>query len=141
MNKSKFKILLSISFIIIVISGFLLYKIFKPVQSLEKINPDYILTSDKLLDDFNSNEEKASQKYVGKIILVKGNIEEIIQNENQTIITIRTNDPFSTISCKLSNKEKLESNLKTGQSISIKGECSGMLMDIILINCTIITEE
>lgn len=128
-------------FLLILISITFL-QIFKPAKNLVKVKPDFIVTSNELFDDFSTNEELANSKYIGKIILIQGAIEEIIHNEGQTIIILQTDDLFSGISCRLSDAENSKTEfLEQGQSIRIKGQCSGKLIDIILNNCVIVDKN
>lgn len=137
MNINK-KIILLVSFVLVLLfAGLIVLRIFQPVKSLKQAHPDYTLTSNELFKQFNLNEEKANIKYVGKIIRVRGIISEIINNQDQTIILLKTNDNFASISCKLENSEKNAHNLKPEQQIVIKGECSGKLIDVMLINCVL----
>lgn len=136
------KILFFAVLFLLILIGITFLQIFRPAKKLDKVKPDFIVTSSELFDDFLTDEDLANSKYTGKIIFVQGVIEEIIHNEGQTIIILQTDDLFSGISCRVSEKEHSKAVfLKQGQSIRIKGQCSGKLIDIILNNCVILDKN
>lgn len=122
--------------ILIIIS---LLQVFKPAKNLRKVKPDCTVTSNQLFNDFSENEGQANSKYVGQIVLVKGEIKEIIHSNDEMIILLETDDLFSGISCRLAESEFSKSELlKKSQSIAVKGQCSGKLIDVVLNNCVIV---
>ena len=52
------------------------------------------------------------------------------------VIILNTNDMIGGILCTFENKPK--SKIEEGQKIVIKGQCSGLLMDVILNKCNIV---
>lgn len=135
-KKSILMIGLLLLVIMIIVS---LLQVFKPAKNLHKVKPDFTVTSNQLFNDFSENESQANSKYVGNIILVKGEIKEIIQSNDEMIILLETDDLFSGISCRLADSEFSKAELlKKDQSFAVKGQCSGKLIDVILNNCVII---
>lgn len=133
------KILIIVALFLLVLILILLLHVFRPAKNILKAKPDYSVTASQLFKDFSENESKADSLYVGNILIVQGNIKEIIHTNNEWIILLETNDPFSGISCSLDNPENTSTeSLKTGKHITVKGQCSGMLIDVLLNNCYII---
>lgn len=133
-------LIIGVSTLLVIILFVLLY-VFRPVKSIEKAKPDYKVTASQLFDDFTENEKQADSLYVGKIILVKGKIKEIIYSNNEWVILLETDDPFAGISCSLNNSENAKAeSLNGGQHIVVKGQCSGMLMDVLLNNCFVLDD-
>ncbi len=114
------------------------YYIHQPVGSLESTTPDYTVTSPVFFAKFNDNEEAANQQYLGKVIEVSGTVENITVEENgQLSITLSGDDMFG-VSCKMNaDSEQLVKKLNKGDGIVVKGLCSGKLMDVVLVNCSL----
>ncbi|WP_158841827.1 OB-fold protein [Polaribacter sp. L3A8] len=133
MKKNK----IIISILIIVISVvFAVYKVYnKPHVNVADTKSEITLTADKIINDFSLDETKANGLYLDKIIKVYGKIDKLNLVKEKGIITLKTKDDFGSVLCHLSEKgTKKMSLLKEGQSISIKGICTGYLLDVILVN-------
>ena len=122
------------------VGAFVAYKMYnKPHVSVANSKSEISLTADKILNDFSLDEKLSNLKYLGKIIEVKGVISEINIEKEKGIITLETNDDFGSILCHLSEETtKRMSVLQEGQVITVKGICTGYLMDVILVKCEII---
>ncbi|OEK07847.1 hypothetical protein A8C32_15305 [Flavivirga aquatica] len=112
----------------------------KPHINIEKSTANISIKSSDLLNDFTVDETKANEKYLDKIIQVEGIISEIsLDKEGRRIIALEGEDLLGNVTCYLSNeKNKTNERLKRGQSIIIKGICTGYLMDVVLVRCIII---
>ena len=136
---SKNKIIISI-LIIGIIGVFVAYKMYnKPHVNVTNTKSDITLTADKIINDFSSDENTANKTYLEKIIEVSGTISELKVEKEKGIITLKTNDDFGSVLCHLS--EEATKNIKAfkeGQTITVKGICTGYLMDVILVKCEII---
>ncbi|MDG1038827.1 MAG: hypothetical protein P8O89_07785, partial [Polaribacter sp.] len=82
----------------------------------------------------------ANKLYLEKIIKINGTISELNIEKERGIITLKTRDNFGSVLCHLSEggMKKMKS-LKVGQTITLKGICTGFLMDVILVKCEIIS--
>jgi DNA/RNA endonuclease YhcR with UshA esterase domain len=123
--------------ILVIIGAFVAYKMYnKPHVNVANSKSDISLTADKILNDFSSDENSSNSKYLEKIIEVKGVISEINIEKEKGIITLKTNDDFGSVLCHLSEAAtKKMSALQEGKSITVKGICTGFLMDVILVKC------
>jgi hypothetical protein len=68
---------------------------------------------------------------------VQGTVGEIIQNEQGESTILLKNDaaPFG-VSCTMQASQKKQiSTIQPGDWVVIKGLCTGMLMDVILVQC------
>jgi len=72
------------------------------------------------------------------VVEVSGEIYSIEEGSQSdlNILLMGASDMFG-VSCNIS-KEDLSQELSNGQQITIKGECSGMLSDVVLIRCVIV---
>jgi hypothetical protein len=98
------------------------------------------VTAVKLSEDYKANEVSADAKYKGKFIEVTGIIDNIAKDIMDTpYVTLKT-DTYSIISIQCMFDKNSESQLATlskGQSITLQGEVSGKLMNVIVKGCVI----
>lgn len=103
----------------------------KPKQNIEKAKAVEVKATDLYLA-FIENEQAATVKYNGKILLVTGNVSTVSKNlQGKTIVQLQTSDFLFGVNCTL---EK-EVDIEVGTKITIKGVCSGFTSDVILIRC------
>lgn len=136
--KTTYKIGLIVGLIMIIagaVTGFFLYN--KQHKDLGKATPDFVITATDLLKEFENDESAASAKYINKIIEVSGTIESLNTGEDNTLsIILKTDSDFSTVICTFLQAQDRE-EFKPGDEITVKGECSGFLTDVLLNNCFI----
>ncbi len=100
--------------------------------------PDFEISAAELFEQFSHDETAANDLYLGKVLSISGSVEEIQLNNSAGTVTLMTNDPIGKVVCEL-NQTLIPENvsINPGDQIEIKGECSGMLMDIIIVNSVI----
>ena len=107
-------------------------------KNLQKAKPDFAITSIDLQKAFEDNETVSIVKYVNKIIEVTGTIESVKAGEgNITNVALKTGSELSLVICTLSPQSD-PAALVSGNEVTIRGECSGFLMDVLLNDCVII---
>jgi hypothetical protein len=123
-----------------IIAAFIGYKMYnKPHVDVAEASADVSISANKILNAFSTDEAAANTKYLDKIVAVKGEISDIKVEKDKGIITLKTNDDFGSILCNLSSEAtKKISSLKVGQTITVKGICTGFLMDVVLVKSEII---
>ena len=124
--------------IILALVGFYFYN--EPASRVTNEKPLYELKSDDLLSDYMTDETGANKKYLGKVIEVTGTLINISSEDQQQEVTLMLNagEEMAGISCKVNLKSNPEViKLKSGSQVSIKGICTGMLMDVVLVNCSV----
>lgn len=130
-------IILSTILIWVALGIFTLYYINRPTGNLDKVSVDYTLTSPMLYAAYNENETAADQQYLGKVIEVSGTVRELVVEENGMVsITLAGDDMFG-VSCKMNSDNGMAKNISKGDGVTVKGRCSGKLMDVVLINCSL----
>ena len=131
------KIVISVLVLVIALAvvGYKMYN--KPHVNVASEKADITITANKLFADFSNDEEKANAIYLDKIVEVKGVIGKIAKEE-KVIINLNTGDDFGSVLCHLSDSstEKVK-DIKEGESIKVKGICTGFLMDVVLVKCEI----
>ena len=79
--------------------------------------------------------------YINKILEVSGTIASAAPSDSAHLnISLKTGSDISSVNCVLSAVGDL-SKFKPGEEITLRGECSGFLMDVLLKNCAIITNR
>lgn len=137
--KSKLKIVIFVVFLLAIAGigiGIYLFNL-KP-KDLNKVKPDFTLTASDLFKYFEENEADATKRYVNKIIEISGEVRSAKPGENGSLnISLKTGNDFSSIICTFPGGSYPE-NVTEGSRITIRGECSGYLMDVLLNNCSVI---
>jgi len=138
MNKKK--TILGLLAVLTVLGGYLAIRMYnKPHVNVAESDPDVVLLSQTLLDDFENDEISANTKYLEQIIQVTGKIQKLGTANGNGTITLTSGNSMGSIICHLSEKEnKKVVSLREGQEIMVKGICTGYLMDVILINCVLV---
>lgn len=106
-----------------------------------KVKPDFIVTATALQKEFDDNEATATSRYVKKIIEVTGNILSVTPADSaHTNISLKTGSDMSSVICTFKSL-KDPSRFQTGKEITLRGECSGFLMDVLLNNCSVVQKR
>ena len=110
----------------------------KPYLDVKKASSDIVITSEQLLDNYIRNEEKSNTAYLEKVIEVSGTITEITREQDSNVITLSGGNMDGNVICYLlDGNEKIDS-FNIGDSLVIKGICTGYLLDVILVRCVLI---
>lgn len=126
---------------IVVIAGIVIIYIFNaPRNSVADKVTDFKVEVKDIVKEFAVDEEGANEKYTDKIIEVSGVIAEInISDTEGSNCILRQTDEISGVICEFEpGQDKELRNLEIGDNITIKGEYSGFLMDVVLNTCKII---
>lgn len=126
----KYKIISGIVALIIIASG-AYYYVNRKTQSLSATDSDFQIAAVKLLEEYSSNQKQADQKYLGKIILVNGNLKGI-DKDDRGFLTFVLGDPVSmnSIRCSMDTAVVInEASYPSGTVVSLKGECTGFNAD------------
>lgn len=92
------------------------------------------MSASDLYQAFSSDEATAEQTYIGKVVEVRGNIDDTYLDENDAPVVLlsgENGDIVAMITLEKSEKEKVE-GYRAGDEINIKAMCSGMLQEVVL---------
>ena len=99
-----------------------------------KAKPDFVVTAVTLQKEFEDNEKTASARYINKILEVSGTIASITADDSShTNLALKTGSEKSSIICTFPSSSNVK-KYKPGDDITLRGECSGNLMDDVLLN-------
>jgi len=139
LKKNKFKFIggffsLIITLLIVAISQFN-----RAPVDVNDTSASITINADEILADFEADETVANKKYTDKIIQIKGVISEISTQDGNASITLDSPNFDANIICSFQSEDNLNIlKFKAGDEISIKGICTGFLLDVVFVKCVII---
>jgi hypothetical protein len=136
MNMRK-KIIFGISILLCCLAAWEIYKTFKPHRNVSGDETVATPSAQDLYRDFQQDETLANKKWVGKVIEVSGAISSVNESSGYISIYLRATTDGG-INCSVLKKDlETGEKLKAGDSVTIKGRCTGFLMDVNLVDCVI----
>lgn len=85
-----------------------------------------------LFSEYSTNEKNANARYIDKIVEVSGTVSSISKNsEGKTVVLLKTDDLMFGVNCTMEEVVKI----KEGETVSLKGICTGYLTDVVVIRC------
>lgn len=132
-------ILLATVLIWTALGAFAWYYVNRPTGNIASTRADFTVTSSAFYNQFDENEETANQQYLGKVIEVSGKVQEVSLDENGDLsLTLDGNEMFGVI-CRMNGDGRdIAKKINKGDGIKVKGVCSGKLMDVVLVNCSLL---
>ena len=102
-------------------------------KDTNEIKAAYSLSANAFIAEFITNDSAANNKYREKIIQINGTVAEITINNDSTSIINFSNPDGSYIAFAFEKEEYNNiKNVKVGDTISVKGSCSGSIFSEIL---------
>lgn len=128
----KYAILLGV---VLIGVGIFVYN--KPHQNIKKASSDFKLNATELFGAFETDETAANEKYLDKIVEVSGAVREVSTDDAGLVsVTLDTDGGMFGVICKMDElTEHKRTEFQTGETITLKGMCTGMLMDVVLVRC------
>jgi hypothetical protein len=115
----------------------------RTAESLAHAKPQVVTTSTSMVAMYDSNEVKADSFFLGKIIEVSG-IVSAVNNMQDTMMNVLLGDSndIHQVSC-LFGKSELNNlkNIAVGNDVSIKGICTGFLLDVEFNRCVLVERK
>lgn len=122
--------------IILIVAYFVIMNL--PQASVNNKKADLSIQATELFSAYSNNENKANKLYNGKVIEVTGKLIDLSEDEQGAyVLILNSGNDFGGILCTLHKNPKLLP--KVGEDITIKGQCNGLLMDVVLSKCVIVT--
>lgn len=96
------------------------------------------LSATELLQAFQNDEQAATKTYVGaaeQVVQVSGSIRSMEPvGTDKTNVVLETGDQLAAVVCEFDNKD-LPIDWRSGAQVNVKGICTGLLMDVVLVRC------
>lgn len=114
---------------------------YKPHRSVKGEEPAFSLTVQQLVNAFSQDETRANSTYVGRVLEVEGRLKEMILNDSTLILLMGDSTQMTGVSCYLNRDQKDKyTSISRGQIVKVKGICNGMLLDIVMDKCILLSE-
>jgi hypothetical protein len=108
---------------------------------MAKAKPDFVITASLLEKAFEDNEIAASAMYIDKILEVSGKISSVKSASNNNVnISLVTESDISGVICTFPAIAD-PSKFNAGDEITLRGKCSGFLLDVQMNNCAVIIKK
>ena len=127
LKKNWIKRVLIIAAVLLVAGiGVIWYLFSEKFEDTAKVKAEYSVPATQLIQEFKTNLAEANKKYTEKIVAVAGRVTEI--ESADTTVNIKMTDTTSgsyIIFAFQSQVMKTVKQIKEGDSVSLKGSCSG----------------
>lgn len=113
----------------------------KPHTNVYETPAQFRISAIELLEEFQSDESRANQRYLDQIMEVSGTIQNIETANGLSVITLGSEENLGGVICNMDpaeNKRVLE--LEVGQELEAKGICTGYLLDVIIVRAVILNQ-
>ncbi len=120
---------------VLAIIGVWQYSFRSAKDSVKSLKTDVELTADKLLLDFETDENNANTLYLNKVLSVTGKVTEISNSETGYSVYLKSDDSMTGILCGFSKHSFETYSIEVGDIVVVKGLCTGFLFDVVLNKC------
>jgi hypothetical protein len=115
------------------------YKYNKPHQGVKGIKASASLDATALYGAFQADETKANTQYLGKVLEVRGKVTSVSLAPGSLGVQLDAGGSAQGgISCGMTDKDKTGlAKVSKDTYVTVKGRCTGYLMDVNLVDCEI----
>jgi tRNA_anti-like len=122
----------------ILVGSYGYYQFNRGHESMASQKAELSTDAGRLFAAFGEDETKANTTYLGKTIEIKGKVSTSVQEDGGTTITLFADSETGGVSCKLDPlAQHAQTSFAEGQEITVKGICTGYLMDVVLERCVV----
>lgn len=123
--------------VIALLGGIIGYQMYnKPHQDIASTESDLTIQASDLLNAFETDEATANQKYNDKLVAVSGTVADVTKEDGTVKVILDTGNPLSGVICQLDElTEHDRTDFEVGETVTLKGKCTGYLMDVVLVRC------
>ncbi|GDX52352.1 hypothetical protein LBMAG27_13990 [Bacteroidota bacterium] len=137
----KKKIIIIILLLIVAAVGYGLYQYFRTNAKTADLTADVSISAVDLYNAYSDNEMHSDSLYRMQVIQVTGKVAEIKKDTSGIIILLDGGNGMFGVSCSLQKTDETVQKVEKDSNITIKGICTGMLMDVVLTRCVIVQPE
>lgn len=137
--KLKYYLLALVALLAVVAIGGL-WQYHKPTRNLATETADLSISAPELYRQFSEDESQANGQYLDKVVQVRGTLQSINRGEGGMLnLILDAGSEMGGIICEVP-KGNLPAglNLQTGKELTVKGQCTGFLMDVVLVKCVVV---
>ncbi|MBL7952101.1 MAG: hypothetical protein JNM62_10305 [Flavobacteriales bacterium] len=111
----------------------------RKVASTADLDARESVTAEELLSAFTADEQQATERFVGtteQVIEVSGTVRSMEPvSADVTNVTLETGNELAGVVCEFANTD-LHPDWRSGATVKVKGICTGVLLDVVLVRCT-----
>lgn len=143
MKKKVWRLAVALAFMALCAAGLVYwYGFLRKEKPMERMKADVEITADSLLSVFLADEKTATERFGGKILLLKADLLTVVKEENSNV-TLTLVDPMMGVTCTIDSLQSVRQKsdiaaLTEGAPVTIKGRCDGMLTDVKLSKCILV---
>lgn len=137
-RRKKYKISLLTILVVISFAAIYAYKEYnRGLPDTRQRKTLFEIDAREFLKQFEDNEPEAAARYIDKTISVRGTV--AYTNVTDTSATVYLNgSSAASVICEFQKDSYTEpQKLKEGDLVTIKGICSGYLMDVVMVRCVV----
>lgn len=140
MSIKGFRLVIFIS--IVMFLGYILVSVFNnPIPDTRQTKTNFRLNDDELFGGENSNSGKNNSLYIEKAIEVRGVIKDLTKNDDSYTLYLQ-GEGDNGILCEMQDDFHFNDNkVELGDTVIVKGVYKGHLLDAILLNCILVSEN
>ena len=138
--KARYIILIAVTCLVILLGLAAVLFVFRTTRpDMNRLKTDFRIQAAELYQDFESDEPAALDRYSGKILEVTGVLETVEKDLGGNRILILL-DPLFGVSCTIDSLQSAQhgerlNSLRSGDTVTVKGRCDGMLTDVKMVGC------
>jgi hypothetical protein len=135
----KYKSVLQVALVIIAVACVYGYEEFnRGLPNLHFVKPAFNVQASDLISQFENDEHHASAQYSDKAISVRGVIGAIQATDTSATVFLNDGRSMTSVICQFDKKNRNEaSRFRKNDLVTIKGVCSGFLMDVVMVRCVV----
>ena len=124
--------------IAVVGGGYAILEYGRGVKGADDLSVAATVNAEQLMAEFTADEAAATAKYVGttdQAVQVNGTIRSMEPTgDGKITVVLETGDPLAGVTCEFAEGD-VPVTWRSGTQVSVKGICTGMLMDVVLVRC------
>ncbi|MDX2248049.1 MAG: hypothetical protein SF052_14785 [Bacteroidia bacterium] len=134
---------LRIMLMIVAVSAFIgasagIYMFNKPHEDVSSAQADYSLSVDELFIAFSNDETASNEKFLNKIVEVKGVIGEKSDSPEGVTLILNAKGEMFGVSCGFVGEDAAPlKDISVGSEVTVRGICTGFLTDVNLARCVL----
>ena len=135
----KYRLLVFLVMILCASGGIYGYRQYnRRASDTHRLKPAFFINAREFIRNFQYNEAKAGALYADKTISVNGVVRIVRDVDTAATVILNDGSSISSVLCQFEKENVWEvRDLKEGDKITIKGICTGYLMDVVMIRCVV----
>jgi tRNA_anti-like len=108
----------------------------RKLPDMHSLPSAFSIKSRELISQFQTDESKATAQYAGKVISVQGFVGDRQLTDSSGTVYLNNGISMVSVICQFDQKNLPEMRkLERGDQVTIKGLCTGYLMDVVMVRC------